>query len=67
MDTKYAFKLIVPSVLLGMVLSVPSFAQDNMDWRYNGNTLDNERYQDVDQINPSTIPSTTFCAIAMFC
>jgi osmotically-inducible protein OsmY len=30
MDTKYAFKLIVPSVLLGMVLSVPSFAQDSM-------------------------------------
>jgi hyperosmotically inducible protein len=30
MDTKYAFRLIVPSVLLGMVLSVPSFAQDNM-------------------------------------
>src|SRR5258707_470825 len=30
MDTKYAFRLIVPSVLLGMVLSVPSFAQDSM-------------------------------------
>jgi hyperosmotically inducible protein len=29
MKTKYAFKLIVPAVLLGMVLSVPSFAQDS--------------------------------------
>ena len=28
MDTKYAFRLIVPSVLFGMVLSVPSFAQN---------------------------------------
>jgi alcohol dehydrogenase (cytochrome c) len=34
---------------------VKSFAQDNMDWRYNGNTLDNERYQDVDQINPHNV------------
>jgi hypothetical protein len=28
MHTKYSFRLIVPA-LLGMVLSVPSFAQDN--------------------------------------
>jgi hyperosmotically inducible periplasmic protein len=28
MKTRYAFKLIVPSVLFGMVLSVPSFAQE---------------------------------------
>ncbi len=34
-----------------------SFAEDkdNKDWRYNGNTLGNERYQDVDQINPSNV------------
>src|SRR5580704_6073956 len=42
------------ALLLG-ACSVPSFAQDNMDWRYHGNTLDNERYQDVDQINPSNV------------
>ena len=30
MDTKYAFRLIVPAVLLGTVLSVPAFAQENM-------------------------------------
>lgn len=30
MDRKYSFRLIVPAVLFGMVLSVPSFAQDNM-------------------------------------
>lgn len=35
--------------------NVPSFAQDNMDWRYHGNTLSNERFQDVDQINPSNV------------
>ena len=29
MDPKYSFKLIVPAVLFGMVLSVPAFAQDN--------------------------------------
>jgi glucose dehydrogenase len=34
---------------------VPSFAQSNVDWRYNGNGLDNERYQDVDQINPHNV------------
>ena len=30
MDAKYSFKLIVPAVLFGMVLSVPAFAQNNM-------------------------------------
>jgi hyperosmotically inducible protein len=30
MDTKYSFRLIVPAVLFGMVLSVPAFAADNM-------------------------------------
>jgi len=29
MNTKYSFRLIVPAALFGMVLSVPSFAQDN--------------------------------------
>jgi osmotically-inducible protein OsmY len=29
MKTRYAFKLIVPSVLFGMALSVPSFAQQS--------------------------------------
>jgi hyperosmotically inducible periplasmic protein len=39
MDTKYSFKLIVPAVLFGMVLSVPAFAEDNMapaSANYNG-------------------------------
>jgi quinohemoprotein ethanol dehydrogenase len=42
------------ALLLGACI-VPSFAQANMDWRYHGNTLDNERYQDVDQINPNNV------------
>jgi len=29
MDTKYSFRLIVPAVLFGMVLSLPAFAQDS--------------------------------------
>ena len=36
----------------------PSLAQenkDNLDWRYHGNTLSNERFQDVDQINPENV------------
>ena len=40
----------------------PSFAQnqnnqdqDNLDWRYHGNDLSNQRFQDVDQINPSNV------------
>ena len=35
----------------------PSFAQNqnDVDWRYYGNTLSNERFQDVDQINPSNV------------
>ena len=28
MENKYAFKLAVPAILFGLVLSVPSFAQD---------------------------------------
>jgi hyperosmotically inducible protein len=28
MKTRYAFKLVVPAVLLGMVMAVPSFAED---------------------------------------
>ena len=27
----------------------------NVDWQYNGNTLDNQRFQDVDQINPHNV------------
>jgi alcohol dehydrogenase (cytochrome c) len=38
----------------------PSFAQNprsvqNVDWRYHGNTQSNERFQNVDQINPSNV------------
>jgi alcohol dehydrogenase (cytochrome c) len=40
----------------------PAFAQNqnnqgqnNVDWRYHGNTLSNQRFQDVDQINPSNV------------
>jgi hyperosmotically inducible periplasmic protein len=31
MKNKYSFKLIVPAILFGMVMSVPAFAQDAQD------------------------------------
>jgi PQQ-dependent dehydrogenase (methanol/ethanol family) len=42
-------------LVLGALNIHPLLAQENVDWRYHGNTLDNERYQDVDQINPSNV------------
>jgi PQQ-dependent dehydrogenase (methanol/ethanol family) len=33
----------------------PSFARENLDWRYHGKDLANGRFQDVDQINPSNV------------
>jgi alcohol dehydrogenase (cytochrome c) len=33
----------------------PSFAQESLDWQYHGNTQSNQRFQDVDQINPSNV------------
>ncbi len=50
--------LVVNACALGLLVSagsLPSFAQPNMDWRYHGNTLDNQRYQNVDQINPGNV------------
>jgi quinohemoprotein ethanol dehydrogenase len=42
--------------LLACICSIrPSFAQESLDWRYHGNTLSNQRFQDVDQINPSNV------------
>lgn len=49
-------KSLCALTLLYCALNVsPSFAQGNLDWRYHGNTLSNERFQDVDQINPSNV------------
>jgi quinohemoprotein ethanol dehydrogenase len=33
----------------------PLFAHENLDWRYHGEGLSNQRFQDVDQINPSNV------------
>src|SRR5260370_41210374 len=44
----------VLALLLGAG-NVPSFAQTNVDWRYHGNTLDNQRFQNVDQINLNNV------------
>jgi glucose dehydrogenase len=41
----------------------PSFAQE-VDWLYNGHDIYNQRYADIDQINPSNVsqlkPAWTF-------
>jgi alcohol dehydrogenase (cytochrome c) len=42
-------------MLAGAFATHPLAAQNNVDWRYHGNTLSNERYQDVDQINPNNV------------
>jgi len=33
----------------------PLLAQENLDWRYHGQNLFNQNYQDVDQINPKNV------------
>jgi glucose dehydrogenase len=46
------------SLLVGALTTHPLLGQrddDNVDWRYHGNTLDNQRFQDVDQINPHNV------------
>lgn len=41
-----------PFILLCCALNIqPLFAQKNLDWRYHGNDLSNQRFQNVDQIN----------------
>jgi quinohemoprotein ethanol dehydrogenase len=43
-------------LLLCCVFSIHSvFAEENLDWRYHGKDLANQRFQDVDQINPSNV------------
>ncbi len=42
--------------LLGCAFNIrPSLAQGNVNWAYHGNTQSNQRFQDVDQINPSNV------------
>ncbi|HEV7613657.1 MAG TPA: PQQ-binding-like beta-propeller repeat protein [Steroidobacteraceae bacterium] len=33
----------------------PLVAHENLDWRYHGRDVSNQRFQDVDQINPSNV------------
>jgi glucose dehydrogenase len=33
----------------------PVFAEENLEWRYHGNDLYNQNFQDVDQINPRNV------------
>jgi quinohemoprotein ethanol dehydrogenase len=42
-------------LLLGVSAAQTVSAEDNLDWRYHGNSLSNQRFQDVDQINPSNV------------
>jgi quinohemoprotein ethanol dehydrogenase len=57
----FAMSMCTFALLYCAVNIRPSFAQNNqgqnnnVDWRYHGNTLSNQRFQDVDQINPSNV------------
>jgi alcohol dehydrogenase (cytochrome c) len=61
----FAMSMCAFTLLYCAVNIRPSFAQNqnnqgqnsqnNVDWPYHGNTLSNERFQDVDQINPSNV------------
>ena len=55
-STRLRFSMLISAfALLFCAFNVsPSFAQ-NVDWRYHGNTLSNERYQPLDQINPNNV------------
>jgi glucose dehydrogenase len=48
--SKYVFALLCCAFNIH-----PLFAQENLDWRYHGKDLSNQRFQDVDQINPSNV------------
>ncbi len=48
--SKYAFALLCGAFNIHLV-----DAHEHLDWRYHGNTLDNQRFQDVDQINPHNV------------
>ncbi len=54
-ESSFVRPLCALALIVGALNLRPLVAQENVDWPYNGNTLDNERYQDVDQINPSNV------------
>jgi len=45
----------VVALVLGVCTAQKLNAQENLDWRYHGNDHSNQRFQDVDQINPSNV------------
>ena len=47
---KYAFALLCCAFSIR-----PVVANENLDWRYHGEDLSNQRFQDIDQINPSNV------------
>ena len=45
----------VAALVLGVGTAQKANAQETLDWRYHGNDHSNQRFQDVDQINPSNV------------
>jgi len=45
----------VATLVLSVFTAQKLNAQENLDWRYNGNDLSNTRYQDVDKINTKNV------------
>ncbi len=54
-DIGFVRSLCALALVLGAFNLYPLFAQENVEWRNHGNTLDNQRYQDVDQINRNNV------------
>src|ERR1700679_116066 len=56
-STQFSFPMSKYAIaLLCFAFSIhPLFAQENLDWRYHGEGFFNQRFQDVDQINPSNV------------
>ena len=63
MDSKYSFRLIVPAVLFGMVLSVPGFAQDSAPASTNPNAPAGQQMkaagQDMENAGSDTVAAGT--------
>ena len=63
MNAKYSFRLIVPAVLFGMVLSVPAFAQDSAPATTNPNAPASQQMkaagQDMENAGADTVAAGT--------
>src|SRR5579859_4693264 len=53
--SKYAIALLCWAFSTQPLFAQENLAPENLDWRYHGKDFSNQRFQDVDQINPSNV------------